>query len=181
LKIQLKGFHKEIFEQPKKKNRRLYYLGIAATFLIIACTIYLFKFNSISNQDLFTAYFEPYSNLVTTRDNLPSKLRKGMESYSQGDFEKAIVTFNEIGVNEEAYNDMLFYKGMSYLALDLPNETIKSFLLIKTSYEEQLVWYSAMAFLNLDDTENTRKQLVKIKKNSFKYTEAQQLLEELEK
>jgi len=183
LRSQLKEYHNELFNEAdkgKKINWKLY-MGIAASLLLLIASIYIFTNNTVSNKELSTAYFEPYPNLVTTRSNTVANFEKAMESYSNGNYKKAIQTFDKISKNEHIYNDVLFYKAISYLALNKPTETILLFEQLNgvEKYNEQLTWYLAISYLKLNDAENARKQFLKIKKNNYKFTQAQDLLEQL--
>jgi len=184
LRSQLKEYHNELFstdDKGKKANWR-FYLSIAASLVLLITSIYVFTNRATSYENLFTAYFEPYHNLVTTRSNTTTHFEKALESYSQGNFEKAIQAFDKISEKKQVYNDVLFYKGISYLALDMPTEAILLFKQLKNNkqYNEQLAWYLALSYLKLNDAENARKLLVQIGTKNYKFTQAQELLEQLE-
>ncbi len=183
LRSQLKEYHNELFNKPKtpRKIKWYYYAGVAASVLLLISSIYILFIRPVSSKKLYDTYFEPYPNLVTTRSNSTTKFERAMENYSHGYYKKAIVIFSEISQTDSVYIEALYYKGISLLALDLPSEAINTFEQLKNNepYKEQLAWYLAMAYFRHNDIENTRKQLLKIEERSFKYTEAQELLEQL--
>lgn len=182
LRAHLKDIHNDLFIEPKNKQRWLYYIVIAASVLLLITFGYLFTNRTLSNETLFTTYFDPYPNLITTRNNDTSPFGKAMESYSHHKYEKAIQAFKEVSKNKQTFEDLIFYKGISYLALSLPNEAIPLFEQLEDleQYKEQITWYMAMTYLQLDEIENTRKRLLQIEEGSFKYAEAQELLEQLD-
>lgn len=182
LRTHLKDIHNDLFMKSKNKQRWPYYLGVAASVLLLITFGYLFTNRGLSNETLFTTYFEPYPNLISTRNDAKTPFGKGMGNYSNHKYESAIQAFEEVSEDEQTSQDLVFYKGISYLALSLPNKAILSFEQVEhtTQYEEQLTWYLAMAYLKLDDVENTQKQLLKIQENSFKYAESIDLLKQIE-
>lgn len=183
LRSQLKEYHNKLFNEADKgkKINWKFYIGVAASLLLLIASIYIFTNKTISNKELFIAYFEPYPNLVTTRNNATTHFAEAMESYSNGNFEKTILAFDKIDKNKTLNNQVLFYKGISYLALDNPSKAIVLFkqLANHKQYNEQLAWYLAMAYLKLNNAENARKQLIQIGEESYKYAETQELLEQL--
>ncbi|MEO9802789.1 MAG: hypothetical protein ABJF04_06060 [Reichenbachiella sp.] len=180
LKRQLKQYHTELFERPNKKSR-WYYIGAAASLALLVTSIYLFFDRSTSNEELFVAYFDPYPNLVTTRGNITNNFKKGMENYSNRNYNEAILDFEEIDKNEPEYTEMIFYKGVSHLALNQPTKAVELFEQFRDfgEYNEQAIWYLGMGYLKLGNIENVQKQLLQLKFGDFKYREAQELLEQL--
>lgn len=182
LKAELRTYHQEFFE--KLANKRILYWkyisGIAASVIIIIGLVYILLFQSLSNSELFTRYFEPYPDIITTRNVDNSNLAKGLKSYSSGEYEMAITIFNSLPPTDPDYTTALFYMAISYLAITQPQiaiDSLEKLNRIDKTYQEQVHWYLALSYLKLDDTKSAKKQLMKIEEKHFKYIEAQELLD----
>lgn len=150
-----------MIEQEKKTrivNRR--YILVSA---LAASVILFFLFNPFAQQsatDLFNEYYEPYPNILTSRDQF-SSLDEAMRAYSTAGYNEAIQEFNKIPF---ANDTVFFYKSISYLATRQPEQALSELHKIKPTslFHPAVIWYKGMSHLliqNIDSVEYYWKQL----------------------
>ena len=86
------------------------WIGMAASVVIvIASIVYL----AMPRENLFEQYFEPYPDLISTR-NKSSESTDAMYNYNSGKYALAIASFAKI---DSLSNQEKFYLGVSYLVV----------------------------------------------------------------
>ena len=166
---------KQIIELEKTK-RTWVYSSVAAASIIVILYFSIFINNNPSSQEVFYEYFEPYPNLVATRSANASPLVTGLSAYGSGDYKKAIEEFRN---QSNSRNDtILFYFGLSYLAIDQPDSAISKFDLVfpHSTFKQQINWYTALALLNTGKVQEAISILKEIKSGDFKFREATTIL-----
>lgn len=194
LKSKLKHIHKEVIpervsETPGIKN----YLKVAAVILaliVLSTPLIYNKFFKQSNCDqLFTEYFEPYTNVTTQRGNdiEESNLLKqsAMYYYEKKEYDKAIVNFDEL-MNKENCCDLttMFYYGVSCLGVEDNEKAIEVLSELSVNEEsvlyEQTTWYLSLAYLKTNNKVKTQELLNKLVLFEGSYADrANDLLREL--
>lgn len=166
-----------------------FWLAASAVLLICSIGFYVWSVRQSTTNptDLYMAYFEPYPNLVlpVTRDEVQLDERAVAYSYyEQADYTKAYELFGSL--SEDVLDDdpeILFYKGISALQLDLNGEAIR---LLNTYQNDgtaklgrQAKWYEALAHLKQGDKKEARKLLQYLAGHKgYKQHEATSLLKE---
>lgn len=175
-----------IDEKPRTKSFPTKWL-VAASIALLAGFTYFFMANqSISTQELYAQNFEPYRNVVhpIVRGEEGVDLKtKAFSAYQTGDYEKAFLLLTELSATDkESHN--LFYRANSLIQLNRAEEAIpllQEYMGAKDTLSDKSTWYLAMAYLQLDDMANAKKTLNSVvEEGTYKVTEAQKLLEELD-
>lgn len=179
LELELKEIHKELYHE-KPVSKRLYWtLGIAASIILIL-TFFFILSNSGNEKNLFQQYFSPFPDYITSRESkADGSWEKGMQFYTNRDYTKAIDHFKKSNIPNEHEADLLFYKGVSYLAVGNSQEAMNTFseLEIKSDkYKEQIKWYVALAYLSSNEKSSAILALKTINKGEYEYGRAQELL-----
>ena len=145
--------------------------------------------NGASNQELYAENFTPYRNIVVpiVRDNVEkSKKNIAFTKYEIGAYHEAILLFNQLEKQDALdANTINFYKANAYLKIGKANEAIKSLLQItkNSNWEEERLWYLALASLKIEKTKDAKKYLSTLKitnTKSFKTKEVDELLKQID-
>jgi len=175
-------------ENAKPNNFSIYKVAAAVTIpVILGLSIWLFV-NKYSDQSLFNSYFETYeaSELRGTNDTPSSNVAfdHGMISYSDGNFEAAINSFEKADLNNMYTR---FYLGICYLKIDNPNESIGHLEYVSKKFDhfkDASTWYLALASLKRGDITSTKSLLKKLTSDpytdSFYKSKAKDLLSDLD-
>ncbi|NOQ72141.1 MAG: tetratricopeptide repeat protein [Crocinitomix sp.] len=153
-------------------------IGLAASIAVILFISILYLVGRPNNQDLVAANFEPYDNILTVRGEKVA-LDDGLQQYEAGEYEAAIVIFEQFPENVNAQ----FYLGESHLALqefDAALTAYKSVLQTTGIFYEIAEFHLALSYLGNDDEQGAKETLAAIQKESDYYSKAQDLLGELE-
>ncbi len=148
--------------------RKIWYA--AASIILVATVAGILYFSStpdLTNEEIFTEYFEPYQNLVTYRNSssADSLLNIGMAKYDKGEFGEALSYLSQV----EGENLVLasFYGGISALAIDNTVSSQQSLEIVIKSQNNLLInaakWYLSLALLKenkLDSVQNLLKELI---------------------
>lgn len=166
--------------------KRYGHIYIAAVVIISAIITFQFFEKKATPQELYISYYQiypntlqPYETAVTKKD----ELSKAFVAYESKEFEKATQHFtNSI---KFAYNyDIVFYKAMSLLASNHPEESLTLLSALKkeeTSLTGQLYWYSALIALKNGQKDKALGQLdsLHILKSDYNRTARRLLKEEI--
>lgn len=180
--------------KPTKAVRPLYFfLATAASFALVLTAFWLLN-PAASSQELYTAYFEPYPNVinpiersggdpadVAPADVAPTKAGQAMYYYEQGNYEQAISLFAQVPAIEEAYQ---FYWGVSYLGAEQAREaeiTLEPLLFSASGvFYEPALWYTSLAQIQSEQIEVAKASLQQLIDIQGEYaTEAAALLEKI--
>lgn len=187
LEEQEKQYQKQLFNV---FGRRSAWIAAASMLLLLSIGFYYTKVWIKPNSDqLFITYFEPYRSPVNLRGHHDSALntwQQAIEFYKKGQFDEAIPLLeNSLNENQISVSINHFYLGISKLAMKAPKplEAVAHFeqcMRTENDYFQQARWYKALAFLKMDEKEETIQILIKVvAKADFKKTEAQALLDKL--
>ena len=164
-------------------------IAIAATVLLLVMAYQMFFIGgqSISNEQLFADNFQPYQMLLSQR-NLSAEeknatLENAISAYSKGDFQTASDAFQLLSENEPDDISYQFYSAVAQLGAEKNETAITIFSnIISTQsnpFKEQSQWYLALAYLQIEKTDDATKALQTIQKGQYKHKEAQQILKQL--
>ncbi|HOY18597.1 MAG TPA: hypothetical protein PLC89_14925 [Haliscomenobacter sp.] len=186
LKKKLSDLENKHFSKPSKPNYTRWLLLIVLAMLAVWL---LWRFviapPTPDAKRVFAAYFSPFENTVeiaTRGQNSPAS-SAAWKAYDSGDYMRAAELFDQLP-NEEQSEATRFFQANALLYTGKAREAL-ILLEAKTSkaqFEEQRLWYAALAYVYLGDDEQAKKRLVAIKSNPghFKFQEAGELFHQLE-
>ncbi len=161
---------------------------MAAAVLLIVTAVFLIRnLSSPTPEKIFAQQFEMPSppNVRTMEANTNAQWEQAIAAYNAQQFENAINLMQELlQDNELIIRDRVhFYVGIAYLQNNQAAQAINHFqsVLSQSSYAQQAVWYTALTYIKLEDTEAAMKLLQTIVEdpNHYKRNAAQVILEQL--
>lgn len=172
-------------EQPKKTSK--YYIIAIAASLIIALGIFslLKPTQTVSSQDLYAQYFEPYSNIIAPAsrgDEPEDEKSKAFRYYDAKDYKTALNRFEALYTTTQG-SYYLFYQGICELELGNTQNAIALFK-DHNNYTDrvstQTHWYLALAYLKANNTKDAKVLLQTINtKKTYKHKAAEAILKKL--
>lgn len=147
----LKGINKTMPPVPPPPKPWLNYLLVALALAAIGVWYFLMREEEKKVSPAIAACFEPYPVLGITMSGSSQVNPRllALRSYASNDFKKAIPLL-ERAFETERDSTLLFYKGISYLALGDNEKAIFVLELMQNSYSitnETLTWYLTLAYI----------------------------------
>ena len=161
-------------------------LAIAATVLLLVVS-YLVLFTgreSLSSDQLFADNFQPYQMLLSQRNISAEEknllLESAIAAYSNGNFQNASSTFEQLLQSEPENISYKFYRAVSAIGAN-DNDTAIQLLndIIAASdhpFTEQSQWYLGLAYLQKGDMKKASTVFNEIGAGQYKYEAAKQVL-----
>ena len=164
------------------KHRWLY--AAAAVLVLIAISIFALFQPASTPEQLFANYYSPYQDIITSKSTVYNQeLVHGLFYYNAGNYEQAIIHFNNGLIYNPKDHDILFYLAGSYLAIGDYKEAIPIFELLHTispQYHSPVRWYLALSYLAGNKTGKAVKMLESIRDEGGFYAEdAEKILRKL--
>ncbi len=167
------------------QNSLFRWLAVAASVLVLATgAFFVFTQSGADPQALFTQYYKPYHDVVTTKSiQNDQNLLNGLFYYNTGEYRQAIIHFtNGLKLNPND-PDLLFYLAGSHLALGDFGQAIAIYELLHTTssgYQSPVKWYLALSYLAGNKTVEARALLKSISDEGGFYAEdAEKILRKL--
>lgn len=174
----------EIFEEQESKSTRRLYLQAAAFFLAAIGLVFTLKFfnSEKTPEELAVAYFEPFSDVVTSRAGTDSLVAVAMTAYNREDYPNAITYFNQLDQPENSV--FALYLGISYFSIQDYQKAMNVLDRLERNAPSNLThtskWYAALTALALNHEDDARVRLQELSKTNSSITEkARQLLLEI--
>lgn len=173
--------------QPKKEREttKKWWLAVASIILLVGLGYFFSIANTITNDELFSMYFNPYENVVhpLTRGESAKELKdNAFSAYENKNYEKAIPLFNNAYKETKDY-DLLLYKSISLLATEKTEDAIKTlttYLSKNPKYVSHAKWYLALAYTKQKKNVKAKEELKElIKSFNFNKKEAKELLKKI--
>jgi len=173
LKARLKKIHQDNFEQTSlkvvaKRRSLAPWMAAAATvaFLVIAL-MWLNNSSTMSSSQIFASNFEPYELSMSQRsEGGDATLIKLEQLYKSGQYEEALPMFKTLIDQNDQNIHLKLGAGISELALEKPEEALPYFEAIIERgdflFEDHAVWYTALAYLKMDNQEQAKTFLEKL-------------------
>ncbi|MEM9836605.1 MAG: tetratricopeptide repeat protein [Bacteroidota bacterium] len=164
------------------------WLGVAAAVLILIAAGWWSLQSTSSPSDLVATHFDHFTNdlVVRTMGDSPSAdaaLNTALAAYSQKDYAQAITDLEAYRQRSEANPKTDLYLGISYLATGQAQQALSILTASKVSdYQpDARQWYTALAHLQLNETEKSQNLLRPISQNnnSLFQDQAQRLLTQM--
>lgn len=172
-------------------TRPWHYAASAALALLIAIGLATVLGRPLSNSDLFAKYMKPYELVLTNRsmesDVIKVLMNKAEVAYMEGDFETAIIWFNEVLEKDSEKVEADFYIGVSNMDLSKYVDASKSFSKViehnDNLFVQKAEWFQAGCYLAMDETELARRQLAMIASSANHYykQDAEKILKRMER
>lgn len=161
-------------------------IAVAASVVILLGAFFFLKPSGL------TPGLSLYNSLYQTDPGLPTLMgatdnpifTEAMVSYKEGDYQKALESFNVLSLANPGNDTLAFYQGACYLELDQPQESLQAFQQIDTDkpiWGNKAEWYSAMARLKAGQLDEARELFGKIAADETHryHSEAIRALEEM--
>lgn len=168
------------------KTRLLYWSAAASVIVLIAVSS-LLQQRSISDQDLYASYFQPYNNMAGTSrsasasDNL---LSEAIREIDKGDYATALDILQIVSADKQDGFTASFYTGKAYQALGDYKNAISSFSEVVRHGDNLLVeqskWFIGLCYLKINEREKAVSQFQSIVAgNGFYAQKSSDLLKQL--
>ena len=166
-------------------NRKWWYAAASLLVLCaVAATLYLQTPHSISNDSLFSQYYNSENIVDQTRRDL--NIVEAILKFQQKDFSAASVLFKSILDKDNSNIAVWFYYGISNIETKNYDNSIKAFnLIIKQNdnlYIEHAEWFLGLCYLKNNQKDKAVDQFVVVASNpdNFHRQEAKNILEKLQ-
>jgi tetratricopeptide (TPR) repeat protein len=168
----------------KSFHSRWYMVAASITFLILlGGAFHLMKPVKYTNNTLFEMYYsgENAHNLTRSAGNNNDE---AMTKYKEGDYNGALVLFNEI-LDKDAENIYIrYYTGLASIETNQNERAIKEFKYIidqkNNLFVENAQWYLALSYLKNNQVKEAKTLLVRINDSSNPHNkEASQILKRI--
>lgn len=161
----LSGIRSE-YARPEAKQRSLKPFWYAAAAVLVLAMAYLgfFRNQSVTADELFQAYYEPYPADNIVRSDSDSLVRQAMDSalvfYDDGHYQKALELFlTQPNSNGRA----AFYAGLCLLGTEQYRQALSAFMRVSEDqnsiYSQPARWYAALIYLKLEEKAQARELL----------------------
>ena len=176
-------------ESTEKSKSNFMRVAIAASIAILLGIGGTILWNQLQTtpEQLYAEYYEPYPNVhapITRDAGVTSALEQAFEHYELEEYQEALEGFNyELTQTDD--QDVLFYKGMTLIQLERDKDAMDILKKVdknNTAYYPQLLWYQALLYIKMDQPENAKVQLEKLKsmKSGYKTKKVIELLNKLD-
>jgi tetratricopeptide (TPR) repeat protein len=149
-------------DKNRKPARNISFFRIAASLVLIGSFALVFYSQSYSNQKLFASNYELPPDYITNLDAELTPLEKAMEFYNATDYAKAQHAFKAAASNSQFTEQANFFRAQCFIKTENPEQAIALFLTINGAYKVESQWHTALAFLQLDNTDQCIQTLKKI-------------------
>ncbi|MEM6344819.1 MAG: hypothetical protein AAF927_13090 [Bacteroidota bacterium] len=185
LRQQLGELEAELSSQKPNEVRPFRLYWVAAAVLVITLAGLWYFNRPVPTAQYFAQYFEPYRAPVNIRSSpgVTDIWEQGRKAYEAGDFSLAAERFGSL-TNATGVPTYLrdFYWAVSLLSQEQPKakkavDLLKNVAGLTTGYQEPAIWYLALAYLQLEQKEDARFYLQRLR--AYRSTEAKEILKGL--
>src|SRR5665647_501933 len=154
----------KILSLASTKTRLLYWSAAASVIVLIAVSS-LLQQRSISDQDLYASYFQPYNDMAGTSRSASTSanlLSEAIREIDKGDYATALDMLQVVSADKQDGFTASFYSGKAYQALGDYKNAIKSFSEVVRHGDNLLVeqskWFIGLCYLKINERENAMSQ-----------------------
>lgn len=173
------------YSKPRSGFRHWWTATAAAILLLsVSSVVYLFSPSS-KNVDLVSAYFQPQTNIhyPITRSFQNSSLQdQAFIAYQAGEWDKAAVLLDSLARTEPRIDLNLYQANLLLInrRFEQAIPLLEQFLESEDPYADRALWYLALAYLGLENTEKSSEYLeMVIQGKHFPFEKAAELKEKL--
>lgn len=178
---------------PGKKKGLIFWISLAAVIIILLSMVIFFnsKKSPPTPEELYLAYMQRPASLSPdlspnrsgaadsfNRKPEDSVLILADEKYMKGQFQEAIQIL-ELASIYSATERIRFQTALLYLMAGQPREAITIFKTIRQYNQSEIYWYAALGYLQINEPENARNNLILIEQDSRWYQKSRELLGKL--
>lgn len=176
----------KILSLASTKNRFLYWSAAASVIVLVAVSS-LLQQRSISDQDLYASYFQPYNNMAGTSRSATASanlLSEAIQEIDKGDYATALDMLQVVSADKQDGFTASFYTGKAYQALGDYKNAINSFSAVVQHGDNLLVeqskWLIGLCYLKINEREKAVSQFKSIVAgNGFYAQKSNDLLKQL--
>jgi tetratricopeptide (TPR) repeat protein len=176
----------KIFTLASTKTRLLYW-SAAASIIVLVAVSSLMQQRSISDQDLYASYFQPYDNMASTSrsaSNSANLLSEAIREIDKGDYATALDMLQVVSADKQDGFTASFYTGKAYQAMGDYKNAINSFSEVVRHGDNLLVeqskWFIGLCYLKINEREKAMSQFRSIVAgNGFYAQKSNDLLKQL--
>jgi len=172
-------------------TRPWHYAASAALALLVAIGLATVLGRPLSNSDLFVKYMKPYELVLTNRsmesDVIKALMNKAGVAYLEGDYETAVLWFDEVLKIDAEEVEAEFCIGVSNMELRKYVDASESFTKViehnDNLFIQKAQWFQAGCLLAMNETERARRQLAMIasSENHFYRSDAEKILKRMKR
>lgn len=170
---------------PKNKRPWVYYLSAAIIAILIGIAVLMPK--QQNSQELYVDYYEisDIPSLVTRGGTEDTPLIDAERYFEERNYNEVLsILTPKVATATKNKASILLYKGISEMELNQFEKAHATFDELSTSDlidAPMGIWYKALLYLKMDDSEKAKGLLQQITTSStnYKYTQAKELLEKL--
>lgn len=187
--FQVMNEEKAIIKEPIRKSfhSQWYMLAASVTFLILLGGAFrLMKPVKYTNKTLFEMYYAGENAHSLTRSAGNSN-DEAMTKYREGDFNDALILFNEILDKDPGNIYIRYYSGLASIETNQNEKAVNEFKYIinqkNNLFVENAQWYLALSYLKNNQINESKSLLMQIANNSSNHhnKEASQILKRISK
>ncbi|WP_299767095.1 hypothetical protein [uncultured Dokdonia sp.] len=175
------------YQNSASKNKRSWVYYISAALIAIMIGIAVLMPKKQNSQELYVDYYETSDipSLVSRGGEDDTSLIDAERYFEEGNYNKVLTILTpKVATVTKNKASILLYKGISEMELNQFEKAHATFDQLSTSDlidAPMAIWYKALLYLKMDDSENAKVLLRQITMSStnYKYTEAKELLEQL--
>lgn len=185
LKKELDVIHEDLYGN-KKSHKLTAALAIAASLIFLLGLWFLLLPKTPSHDELYSTYFSPYKNLLSTRNDYPetNSWSLAMHHYSKGEYQKSLEYLDLMDYPQSVSSDLTFYEGICLMGIGKYDKAIivfETLLENESGYHQNPIhWYLGLSYLKVERNDDAIIQLKKIEPGEFMYSEALVIIEYLE-
>lgn len=180
---------KKVKRQPAGFSRKKLFYAAATIALLLAIGGIVKQLTQpdYDNHQIFDKFYQPYEVTVTYRSGnteTDRMLLNALQKYEDGNYEQALVLFEQLLEKRKDDMSINLYSGISYIEVAKYQKATQSFQTIITDnnnlFIEQAEWYLAMCYLKTEDNKKAKELLDElIKKESYYKEMAEKIKDEL--
>ncbi|MDY6800618.1 MAG: tetratricopeptide repeat protein [Bacteroidota bacterium] len=180
---------KKVKRQPAGFSRKKLFYAAATIALLLAIGGIVKQLTQpdYDNHQIFDKFYQPYEVTVTYRSGnteTDRMLLNALQKYEDGNYEQALVLFEQLLEKRKDDMSINLYSGISYMEVAKYQKATQSFQTIITDnnnlFIEQAEWYLAMCYLKTEDNKKAKELLDElIKKESYYKEMAEKIKDEL--
>ena len=163
----------------RRKPMSIFKWGVAAALVLTvgAALFMLTRDTTLSNDDLYATYYQPYSESINVRNaSAETVVSQASQLYQAKNYKEALPLFLQALEIEPGNAELQLSTGICHLELNQLDEAMSLFNNVGNPlFMDQAKWYRAMVGLKIGD-KKTKLLLESIKPGEYKYDEAKAIL-----
>lgn len=170
---------RDVIYQNKAKNKTsVYWIAASVFFLIAAFTVFIWRQQTPTLQELADSYIKPHNDILSNRAK--GEVETDLSEYNNGDYQEAVKSLQR--QLDSHYNEVTaLYLGVSYLLADQPvkaNDVFSQIDTAKVIFSDDVNWYKSLALIKLNRQKEAKALLIlAIEENTVYRKKAEKLIE----